>query len=110
MYCFLNLFVLKCLELKKIKVLRILNRFNVGGPIYNAVFLTKYLNPDIYDTLLIGGKHERHEQSADYILHDLNVSFKRLKFMIRSISPFYDLISLIQIVFIIYNYPFNYLQ
>ena len=32
---------------KKIKVLRILNRFNVGGPFYNATYLTKYLNTDL---------------------------------------------------------------
>lgn len=91
----------------KIKVLRILNRFNVGGPVYNATYLTKYLNSDIYETLLIGGKPENHEQSADYILNDLDISFKELKFMRRAISPFYDLISLIQIIFIIYKYRPN---
>lgn len=92
---------------RKIKVLRILNRFNVGGPVYNATYLTKYLNSDLYETLLIGGKPEKHEQSADYILDDLNVPFKKLKFMIRSISPLYDLISLVQIIFIIYNFKPN---
>ena len=88
---------------KKIKVLRILNRFNVGGPVYNATYLTKYLNTDLYETLLIGGKPEKHEQSADYILDDLHVTFKQLNFMRRAISPLYDLISLIQIIFIIYK-------
>lgn len=59
--------------IKKNKVLRILNRFNVGGPVYNAAYLTKYLNNDLYETLLIGGELEKHEQSADYILNDLEV-------------------------------------
>ena len=91
----------------KIKVLRILNRFNIGGPVYNATYLTKYLNSDLYDTLLIGGEPERHEQSAGYILDDLHVAFKQLKFMRRAVSPFYDLISLIQIIFIIYKFRPN---
>ncbi len=91
----------------KIKVLRILNRFNVGGPVYNATYLTKYLNSDLYETLLIGGKPEKHEQSADYILNDLEVPFRQLKFMRRAISPLFDLISLIQIVIIIYKYKPN---
>ena len=47
---------------RKIKILRILNRFNVGGPVYNATYLTKYLNSDLYETLLIGGKPEKHEK------------------------------------------------
>ena len=91
----------------KIKVLRILNRFNIGGPVYNATYLTKYLNSDLYETLLIGGEPERHEQSAGYILDDLHVAFKQLKFMRRAVSPFYDLISLIQIIFIIYKFRPN---
>ena len=56
--------------MKKIKILRILNRFNVGGPIYNAAYLTKYINRDKYNTLLIGGRHEIHEESAKYILEN----------------------------------------
>ncbi len=88
----------------KTKVLRILNRFNVGGPVYNATYLTKYLNSDLYETLLIGGQPEKHEKHADYILNDLGVPFRKLKFMRRPISPLFDLISLIQIIIIIYKF------
>ena len=38
----------------KVKILRILNRFNIGGPVYNALYLTKFLDKVKYDTLLIG--------------------------------------------------------
>ena len=31
---------------EKIRVLRIINRFNIGGPTYNATFLTKFLSDD----------------------------------------------------------------
>ena len=26
------------------------------GPVYNAAYLTKYINEDLYETFLIGGK------------------------------------------------------
>ena len=54
------------------KVLRIINRFNLGGPTYNAAYLTKYL-PNEYETLLVGGQHDKSEASSSHILEDLNL-------------------------------------
>lgn len=51
---------------KKIKILRIINRFNVGGPVYNAVLLTAFMPTD-YETLLIGGLPEKNEANSIYI-------------------------------------------
>ena len=51
---------------KKIKILRIINRFNVGGPIHNAVMLSAYM-PDEYETLLVGGHPEENEASSIHI-------------------------------------------
>jgi glycosyltransferase involved in cell wall biosynthesis len=51
---------------KKIKVLRIINRFNIGGPVYNAVLLSAFM-PEEYDTLLIGGLPEENEEDSTYI-------------------------------------------
>ena len=55
------------------KVLRIVNRFNIGGPTYNAAYLTKYL-PEEYETLLIGGDKEESEDSSQHILGELGIS------------------------------------
>ena len=49
------------------KVLRIINRFNLGGPTYNAAYLTKYMSPE-YETLLVGGMHDDSEGSSQHIL------------------------------------------
>lgn len=49
-----------------IKVLRIINRFNIGGPTYNATFLTAFL-PDEYETLLVGGLPEADEKDSLHI-------------------------------------------
>ena len=67
------------------KVLRILNRFNLGGPTLNATYLTKYLSPE-FETLLVGGKHADSEKSSDYILQDQGVNFITLEEMKRPLS------------------------
>lgn len=54
------------------KVLRIINRFNLGGPTYNAAYLTKYLSPE-FETLLVGGMHDETEGSSKYILENLGI-------------------------------------
>ncbi len=51
------------------KVLRIINRFNIGGPTYNATFLTRFMN-DKYETLLIGGTHEEGESDSLHVLEE----------------------------------------
>lgn len=48
------------------RVLRILNRLVIGGPSKNAVYLTRYMEPDFETMLVIGGK-EDHEQDADFL-------------------------------------------
>lgn len=54
------------------KVLRIINRFNIGGPTYNATFLTKFISED-YETLLVGGLPEKDESDSLHILEDYGV-------------------------------------
>jgi len=58
---------------KKIKILRIINRFNIGGPIYNATFLTRFLS-DEFETLLIGGLPEKGEADSLYILEEYGIN------------------------------------
>jgi glycosyltransferase involved in cell wall biosynthesis len=54
------------------KVLRIINRFNIGGPTYNATFLTRYIKDD-FETLLIGGLPEKNESDSLHILEEYGV-------------------------------------
>jgi glycosyltransferase involved in cell wall biosynthesis len=54
------------------KVLRIINRFNIGGPTYNATFLTRFLS-DEYETLLIGGLPEPGESDSLHIPEEYGV-------------------------------------
>lgn len=72
------------------KILRIINRFNLGGPTYNAVYLTKYLSPE-FETLLIGGMKDDSEESSEFILQHLGVDYQIIPEMKRSIHPLNDL-------------------
>ena len=71
------------------RILRIINRFNIGGPTYNAAYLTKYM-PSEYETLLIGGEKEDHEESSLHILNDLGINPIIIPDMKRSINPMND--------------------
>lgn len=55
------------------KILRIINRFNIGGPTYNATFLSRFLD-DEYETLLIGGLPEKDEADSLHILEEYGLS------------------------------------
>ncbi|NUM51607.1 MAG: glycosyltransferase [Flavobacteriales bacterium] len=71
------------------KVLRILNRFNLGGPTYNAAYLTKYLAPD-FETLLVGGAKNENEETSMHITDRLGLTPLIIPEMKREISPFND--------------------
>ena len=71
------------------KVLRIINRLNLGGPTYNAANLTKYLDGD-FETLLVSGMTDETEQSSQFILDKLNLKPVYIKEMYRELNPFKD--------------------
>lgn len=54
------------------RILRIINRFNLGGPTYNVAYLSKYMPPE-YETLLVGGMHEASEEGSSHILDQLGL-------------------------------------
>jgi glycosyltransferase involved in cell wall biosynthesis len=68
------------------RILRILNRLIIGGPSKNAVYLSRYMQPD-FDTLLVIGGKEDHEQDADYLAIANNIQPACIPQMKRPISP-----------------------
>ncbi len=67
------------------KILRILNRFNLGGPMHNTAYLTKYL-PEEYNTILIGGEKDSNETDSEFLLKQMNIPYVVLPTMKRSIG------------------------
>jgi len=74
------------------KVLRIINRFNLGGISYNVSYLSRYL-PSEYETMLIGGPEEKGEESSLYIPHSLGLKPTIISELRRSINPFNDYLA-----------------
>lgn len=74
----------------KIRVLRIINRFNLGGITFNVSYLSRYL-ADHYTTRLIGGPEEKGEGSSLFIPESLGLKPEVLMEMQRSVNPFSDL-------------------
>ena len=71
------------------KVLRILNRLIIGGPLLNAAYLTRYMAPE-FETLLVVGEKEDHEKDAGFITDQLGIKPVFLPEMGRSIDPWKD--------------------
>jgi glycosyltransferase involved in cell wall biosynthesis len=71
------------------RVLRIINRFNLGGPTYNASYLTRYLAPE-FETLLIGGSPQEGEAHSGFIPESLGVTYRELTAMHRSVNVLRD--------------------
>ena len=72
------------------KVLRIINRFNIGGPTYNAAYLSAYLPPE-YETMLLAGSLDEGEESSEHVLDELGLKPVFIKEMKREISPIDDI-------------------
>ncbi len=82
------------------RVLRIINRLNLGGPTFNAALLTRHMAPD-FETLLVAGSKQDSEESSDFIVHELGLSYKKIPEMHRSLNPFRDYFAYRKIVKII---------
>src|SRR5215210_4345410 len=52
---------------RRVRVLRVIARLNVGGPAYHVSLLSGRLDPDRYETLLVAGAVGPGEQSFEHL-------------------------------------------
>jgi glycosyltransferase involved in cell wall biosynthesis len=71
------------------RILRIINRFNLGGPTHNAAYLTRYM-PDEFETLLVGGSQEATEEGSHHILDAVGVEPMIIPELQREVAPWRD--------------------
>ena len=71
------------------KVLRIINRLNLGGPTFNAAYLSKYLGPE-FETMLVSGMKADSEESSEFIVKNLDLHPVYMPEMYRELNPFRD--------------------
>ena len=88
---------------EKIRILRIINRFNLGGPTFNVAYLTRYLEHP-FETKLVGGLKDESEASSEFILQRLEIEPIIISEMKRSVSPAHDLKAYREIEAIIQAY------
>lgn len=77
----------------KIKVVRIIARLNVGGPARHVVWLTKELQNEEFDSVLLAGTVPEGEEDMSYFAVNHSVQPIFIEQMSREISP-QDVISL----------------
>lgn len=85
------------------KVLRIINRLNLGGPTYNVAYLSKYLAPE-YETLLVAGMKDESEASSEFIVNNMGLKPIYIRDMHRNINLLNDYIAYKQIKKLIKDY------
>ena len=85
------------------RVLRIINRLNLGGPTYNAALLTRYMAPE-FETLLVAGSKQDSEASSEFILEDLGISATNIQTMHRELNLLNDFASYQKIKKIIHDF------
>lgn len=86
-----------------IKILRIINRFNLGGPTYNATFLSRYMS-DQFETKLCGGKHADHEGDSLFIPEQYGLQPEIIEVLEREVGFSNDRKALKEIRAIIRSY------
>jgi glycosyltransferase involved in cell wall biosynthesis len=67
------------------RILRIINRLNLGGPTYNAALLTKHLAPE-FETMLVAGSKLESEESSEFICRQMGIDYISLPEMAREIN------------------------
>ena len=83
--------------MKKIKVLRIIARLNIGGPAIHTVLLTEGLNKDKFDSLLVCGTIAKDEGDMLYYARAKDVVPYVILKLRRELNPLNDLIAFLKI-------------
>lgn len=74
------------------RVLRIINRLNLGGPTFNAALLTRHLEPE-FETLLVAGVKQDTEESSEHIVSEHGLRFHQVPEMQREINLRNDIVA-----------------
>ncbi len=67
------------------RVLRIINRLNLGGITYNVTYLTKFMQPE-FETILVSGVKTEDEESSEFILDQYGITPNYIREMKREIN------------------------
>lgn len=77
--------------MKRRKILRIIDRLNVGGPAIHAVLTTRGLDDETWQTVLVTGEIEPGEANMSYLLDQYGVERVLVPSLGRELRPLRDL-------------------
>ncbi len=77
--------------MRKIKILRVIARLNIGGPAVHAVLLTEGLDKSKFDSLLVCGSVSKDEADMSYYAIDKNVKPYFIPELRRDLDFFKDM-------------------
>jgi glycosyltransferase involved in cell wall biosynthesis len=75
------------------KILRIIDRLNVGGPAIHAALTTRGLNDSHHQTVLVTGEIEPGEADMSYLLEQYGISRILIPSLGRELRPLRDLVT-----------------
>jgi len=87
--------------MKKIKILRIIARLNIGGPAIHTILLTEGLEKNKFESLLLCGTISKYEGDMRYYAIEKNIKPVFVPELKRELNFFNDLIAFIKIYKII---------
>ncbi|OGC83077.1 MAG: hypothetical protein A2W07_00135 [candidate division Zixibacteria bacterium RBG_16_43_9] len=79
--------------MKKIKVLMIITRHNIGGAASQTILLSAYLNKNRFKSIIVKGSEGKDEGNMDDLANSKNVKPIYIKELSREISPRKDLVA-----------------
>jgi len=80
--------------MKKLKILRIITRLNIGGPAIHAALLTGTLDGGEFESRLLCGRVSGNEGDMRYVAEHYGVKPFYVPFLAREINPFADMLAL----------------
>ena len=83
---------------KKIKILRIITRLNIGGPSIHVSLLTKGLDPERFESILVSGNVSDLEGDMSYVATDLGLKPLVLPSLRREINLPRDIRTLLRLL------------
>ncbi len=88
--------------MKKIKVLRIIARLNIGGPAIHTVLLTEGLDKARFKTIFVYGNIGKDEGDMSYYAREKDVKPLYIPQLRRELNVFNDIVSLLRILKLIF--------
>lgn len=84
-------------QTRRIRLLRLFSRLNIGGPAIHVILVTAGLDPQRYDSRLIVGREGQREGNFFDLAHSKGVSFRVIPSFVRRIQPFLDLVTFVRL-------------